>query len=125
MNNAKEIANKLRLMEEKLSKSPLNKPFKFFGLFHRDDYDKWDVLVSAKWLDKDQREGLEFLVSEIKKVLNEKEILMLSRIVPYPTKDEIPTAFAKAIQTEHSVVEVKDSNFFGIPIKEAFIITSR
>ncbi|HLZ14765.1 MAG TPA: hypothetical protein VKQ34_02120 [Candidatus Saccharimonadales bacterium] len=125
MSSIKDIAEKLRKMELRLSEKPNEKPFKFFGLFLRQDYDKWDLLVSAEWLDKDVRSGVESLVKEINKTLDQEEILKLSRIVPYPTGDDIPNAFAKAISTNHGLVEVRDSNFFGIPIKEAFIITAR
>jgi hypothetical protein len=29
------------------------------------------------------------------------------------------------VQIEHGGVEVRDSNFFGLPVKHAFIITSK
>jgi hypothetical protein len=34
-------------------------------------------------------------------------------------------AFNRAIRIEHGRLEVKDSSFFGLPVKRAYIITSR
>lgn len=124
MSSPKQVAEKLQTLEIKLSSAPTNKSFKFFALLLREDVQKWDLVVSATWLDTNQLEGLKFLVAQIRQALTEDEFLMLSRIVPHPTTSEIPAAFARAINAEHGLIEIKDSNFFGFNIKEAYIITS-
>jgi hypothetical protein len=34
-------------------------------------------------------------------------------------------ALHKAMQTEHGMTEIQDSNFFGLQIKHAYLITSK
>ena len=56
---------------------------------------------------------------------SQKELLKLSRIAIIESHEPALAALQQAIQTEHGIAEIKDSNFFGLQIKHAYIITSR
>ncbi|HSW66741.1 MAG TPA: hypothetical protein VLI54_06410 [Bacillota bacterium] len=124
MINIKTIAQKLQDLEKTFSAEPINKPVNFLALFLRDDHDKWDLLVSADWLNQDQRSGIQFLVSEFKKTLTNDEILKLSSIVPIPTGIEIPPVFTD-VDTTEGVVELREVKFYNNLIGEAYIIKAR
>ena len=100
--------------------------FALFALFMREDApDRWDLIVSAPWAGRDKSSTVSYFVSQIKSRLGEQGLLSLSRIVVVDPEDAAVQAFNGAFQIEHGRVEVKDSSFFGLPVKHAYIITSQ
>jgi hypothetical protein len=100
--------------------------FVLFALFGREDVpDRWDLIVSAPWASPDDETALEYMLSEIKKNMGQEDLTSLSRIVFVDPYDRAVESLNRAIHTEHGSVEVRDTNFFGLPIKHAFIITSK
>jgi hypothetical protein len=100
--------------------------FRLFALFLRDDVpDRWDLMVSAPWATEDKKSALRYLVDEIKANLGNDVLTALSRIVIVNPDDAAVGSLNKSIKVEHGSVEVRDSNFFGLPIKHAYIITSK
>jgi len=100
--------------------------FTLFALFMREDApDRWDLIVSAPWTGDDKRSTVNYFVTQIKSRLGEPELTSLSRIVVVDPQDAAVQAINRAIQIEHGTVEVRDGNFFGLPIKQAYIITSK
>ena len=120
-----ETREKLALLEREISEK--RRDFALFGLFLREDAqdeDKWDLLVSAPWLDADKKEGLSYLAKEIQKRLEPDELLSISRIVVLEKGNPILEAIHKAVNVKHGEVKVQDSNFFGVRITQACISTS-
>jgi len=101
--------------------------FTLFALFLREDVpDRWDLIVAAPWVGGDKEESVNFLIDQIKQRLGEQELTNLSRIVLADPDDVSVANFNRAIRVEHGPpIEVVDSNFFGMPIKHAYIITSK
>lgn len=100
--------------------------FVLFALFMREDApDRWDLIVSAPWTGGDKRAVVNYLVGQIKLRLGEEDLTTLSRIIVVDPQDTAVQALNRAIQIEHGGVEVRDSSFFGLPIKQAYIITSK
>lgn len=100
--------------------------FALFALFLREDVpDRWDLIVSAPWVGTDREAALNYFVEEIKSVLGSQDLTVLSRIVFIDPSDPAVENLNRAIHVEHGTAEVRDSNFFGLPIKHAFIITSK
>lgn len=101
-------------------------PFALFALFMREDApDRWDLIISAPWAGDDKRSVVDYFVSQIKSRLGEQGLTSLSRIVVIDPQDAAVEALNRAIQIEHGRVEVRDSNFFGLTVKHAYIITSQ
>lgn len=120
----KEIAEKLRLEERRLAER--KGPFDLFALFLREDaFDKWDLVASAKWIDKNKSDALKLLTRRVQSVLTKEEVLKLSRVVLIEESDPVLRAWQSAMKVEHGLAEIQDSNFFGLPIKHAYLITSQ
>ena len=120
----KEIVEKLKGYEEIMAKEKGR--FYFFGLFLRDDApDKWDLLVDADWIEKNKEESFKYIVDMVQKGLSKEELLKLSRIVlineKNPDLEATYEAISKAIGGGRNI-EIKDSNFFGLQIKHAYVI---
>ena len=100
--------------------------FTLFALFMREDVpDRWDLIVSAMWVGEDKRSAVSYLVGQIKEKLGEQDLTSLSRIVLIDPEEVAVQNINRAIQVEHGKVDVRDSNFFGLAIKHAHIITSK
>lgn len=100
--------------------------FVLFALFLREDVpDRWDLIVSAPWATADQKSALDYLIGKIKSDVGAEDLTLLSRIVFVDPADVAVQNLNRAINIEHGSVEVRDSNFFGLPIKHAYIITSK
>jgi len=100
--------------------------FVLFALFMREDVpDRWDLMVSAPWIGDDKQGVVDYLVGEIRSRMGTQALTDLSRIVVVDPNDAAVQALNRAIRIEHGGVEVKDSNFFGLQVKHAFIITSK
>jgi hypothetical protein len=106
--------------------SSIRGDFALFALFLREDVpDRWDLIVSAPWASADKSSALDYFVTKIKSDIGPQGLIDLSRIVFIDPKDATVEALNNAINVEHGLSEVRDSNFFGLAIKHAFIITSK
>lgn len=119
----KELVNKLMLIEKETSAE--KGEYNLFALFLREESNKWDILVSASWMNANKEEALKYLAQKIQTSLSKNELLLISRIVIIEENNPELPALQKAIHIEHGAVEIKDTNFFGLEIKHAFLITSR
>ena len=118
------LAEKLATVERQIAEE--RGPFVLFALFLREDaQDKWDLVASAPWLEKDKQGAFELLANQIRSALTQEELLSISRIVLVDHNDPALQAVHRAIKAEHGMVEIRDSNFFGLQIKHAYIITSQ
>ena len=120
----KDIVEKLAAVEKRVSEE--KGPFSLYALFLREDApDKWDLIVSAPWFHSSDKKTLDYLTGQIQSSLKPHELIMLSRVVVVEPTDRSVSAIQRAVNIEHGDTEVKDSSFFGLPIKHAYIITSQ
>lgn len=99
--------------------------FNLFALFLREDaVDKWDILVASDWIYQDKQKSLSLIAEKLQEKLNKDELINISRIVLIENNNPALDAIQQAIHIKHEPIEVKDSNFFGLQIKHAYIITS-
>ena len=100
--------------------------FSLFALFLREESpDKWDLIVSAPWIEADKEGSLRYLASLVQSRLTPSGLLSLSKIVLIDVDNPALEAVQNTVAVEHGKVEVRDSNYFGLPIKQAYIITSK
>lgn len=119
-----ELASNFTRLESRIAEEKGD--FALFALFLREDVpDRWDLIVSAPWVGPDRQAALNYLVNEIKSFLGPQDLTALSRIVIVDPNDAEVQNLNRAISVEHGAAEVRDSNFFGLPIKHAYIITSK
>ena len=120
----RQLTEKFTLLESQIAKE--RGDFTLFALFMREDVpDRWDLIISAPWVGEDKRGAVDYLIDQIKSRLGKEDLIWLSRIVPVDPEDVEVRDFNRSIQVEHGNVEVNDSNFFGLAIKRAHIITSK
>ena len=119
----KKIVEKLLHIEKQTSEE--KGPYILFALFLREDSpDRWDLLVSAPWVSEDKYKAIEYLADALKRTLQPAELIRLSRIVPIETDNPALNSLHKAVQVEHGIVEMKNCDFFDMPIRHAYFITS-
>jgi hypothetical protein len=120
----KQIIEKLASLERDIASE--KGEFSLFALFLREDADnKWDFLASAPWLEANNRESLDYLANQLRARLDTQELLSLSMIVLLEQDNPVLEAIHKVIKVRHGMAEVRDSIFSGVPIKHAYIITSK
>jgi hypothetical protein len=120
----KELIDKLGKIEKDISAE--KGPFLLFALFLREDApDLWDLLIAANWVEKNKAESLKYISTHLSKSLKPDELIKLSRILLIDSNNPGLKAIHKTIHIEHGNAEIKDSNFFGLQIKHAHLITSK
>ncbi len=120
----KEIVNKLLAIEKETSAE--RGEYDLFALFLREESsDKWDIVVSANWINNNKEDVLKYLARKIQKAFTQSELLLISRIVIIEDTNPALPSLQQTVSIEHGSAEIKDTNFFGLQIKHAFLITSR
>lgn len=100
--------------------------FVFFGLFLREEaLDKWDVVISAPWLDADNLKALREFVEKVTTIVGKQELLTLSRIVPLDQHDPNLDAVLQAVQVDNGPLELWHPDFFGLDIRRAYILRAQ
>lgn len=120
----KKLVEKLLKVELRLSQE--RGAFELFALFLREDSpDRWDLLISSAWVAENKSEAIRLIVTKLKKVLSPNELIAISRVVTIDRGNPALDALHSAVQVEHSIAEVKNSNFFGLNIVHAYLITCK
>lgn len=113
------------LLQVERSISEEKGPFSLFALFLREEApEKWDLVVSAPWIEEDKKSALKLISERVQGCLTASDLPIISRIVLADPSDPAVAAINRAVRVEHSAVEVKDSTFFGLQIKQAHIFAS-
>lgn len=116
------VAEKLREIEVELSAKEGD--FTLFALVELEDaLGKWDIIVSADWISKNQKQILNMIAFRISTRLDKSEQLALSRIIILPPSDRFVQNL-NLIGAEHGNVKIKNCSFNGIVVKEAILIAS-
>ena len=119
-----DLSNKFRDLESRIAQEKGG--FTLFALLMREDVpDRWDLIVSAPWVGTDKHAAVEYFVNQIRSQLGQQDLTSLARIVVVDPQDAAVRAFNGLVEIEHGGAEVRDSNLFGLPVKHAFIITSK
>lgn len=119
----KQLAEKIAPAERELSQT--KGKVTLFALFLREDApSKWDMVIAAPWAHERTGEHLKDIVALLKRHLSSDEMVNLSRIILTSSADDYVRSINRAINVVHGTIEVKDSDFFGMPMKHAVIMTS-
>ena len=118
-----ELVQKVRELEREISRK--KGPFDFFGLILREDSEKWDLVAAAKWFGDDDHDALSLIAHKLRDALGDEGMQMISRIVMLSRHDTFIAEATEALQLEHGLKAVQDTEFGGVPIVHGFIITSR
>lgn len=100
--------------------------FVLFGLFLREEAsDKWDLVISAPWLEEGKLVALSEFIKRIAPVVGEQELLTLSRVITLNHDDPSLEAILGAFSIEDDTLEINDTTLFGMRIKHAYIIRAK
>ena len=120
----KDFAEKFRAIESELSEQ--KGPFNLFALFLREGSPStWDLLINAPWAEDNKSDALKLIAKQVTDQLGSSGMTYLSRIVLIEPDNPGFEAITNAFSTEHGLLEVKETNLFGLQIEHAYIITSR
>jgi hypothetical protein len=116
---------KLRKVMHELS-AEKGEEFSLFGLFLRAEApDRWDLVVSSPWLEEGKLKALGEFVEKLSAAIGEKQLLSLSRVVTLNADDAALRAVTKAVTVEDGLVEIRDSDLFGLKIAHAYILRAK
>ncbi|GAB4015307.1 hypothetical protein [Spirosoma koreense] len=92
----------------------------FLALALREDAFVWDLLIAAEWIDKDQREALDYLTRQAQRILTKEELLKISAVILL--RHEFYTE-GKIVTSELGWEET-DIDLYGIAVKKAYIFAA-
>jgi hypothetical protein len=99
--------------------------FRLFALFLREDSpNRWDLLVSAPWLEANQADGMDYLAKQVQSRLDTEELLTISRLVFIGEHTPGLREILGVVNVLHGRVEVGSGNYFGLDIKRGYILTA-
>lgn len=116
----KQILEKLRDVEKDISREKGSISL-FAFLLPEDAPNRWDVLVAAPWITKENKyeDVLEYIVKKIQKRLNKQEIIYISKVLPI----EGNNAELKTLSGLYGdVTEIQNQIFLGVPIEHGYFI---
>ena len=100
--------------------------FSLFALCLREGaIGKWDLVVTAPWLEGDDGEGLRYLARLLQSRLSPKELLSLSGVIVLSESDPFPVALKRLGKTEHSSRFSREMEVAGVPLEKVVLITNR
>jgi hypothetical protein len=115
---------KLRQLMRDLSRE--KGEFSFFGLFLREEApDRWDLVVSSPWLEDSDLNTLREFAEKLRAAIGEEQLLFVSRIVTLDADEPALDAVTREISVEDGLVELRDADFFGHRMAQAYILRSR
>lgn len=127
MKDMKNIITKLMYIEKEISKDM--GPFKLFALLLREDKEKWDLLVSAAWIDLDKYDSLKYVASKLQSKLNQEELFEISGIVIIDDMSIIDNINKEIYKHSYKVDyphvdEITNYDISGIKIRHGYIVAS-
>jgi hypothetical protein len=98
-------------------------PFVLAGLFMREDAPgRWDLVVSAPWLQRGKLVALDDFVKRLSDALGQEEVLSLSRVVTLNRKDPALKRILQELGSITQPVEKVGHNLFGLPVEHAYVL---
>lgn len=120
-----EWVNKLAALEKRIAQE--RGAFSLFALFQQEggSFGKWDLVFAAPWADPNLIDALYYVGKILQASLTSQEMASISMIAPVPTQDPGVEEVLDSVSQEHGLAELRDKDFFGKPIKRAFVITAK
>lgn len=119
---AQTLAGRLQLAEKAIAST--QGPFVLFVLAEREEApSKWDLLVSAAWLDT-SRQGVQQMVDSLKPYLTESDWLALASITPLAPTLGCVKWIARKYNVQHGSQEVIDTFWDSLFIPHGYVITA-
>ncbi len=124
----KEITEKIKDIIKDLEST--HNPLLICALFLReDDLEKWDIIISASWLNPTEMESYRNISKKLQESLSDAELVQFSRIVLLNAEDPV-VSYLQNLETisNGSFKELRAdelSEKFKFPIKKAYLLRSQ
>ncbi len=124
-----EILDKLKSVVLALEKE--HQPILFFALFLREDsLQKWDIVISAPWLNPSEMHAYQIIASKLQATLSSSEIIEISRAVILDHTDPAILFLQEVCPLTNGGFKESPKDFsveplsekFGFTIKKAYIL---
>jgi hypothetical protein len=102
--------------------------FTLFALFKRaDGLGRWDLVVSAPWLEGGKLKVLSELVDLVAKSMGRKRLTELARVETVPGDDPTVKSILDSLPVDDDDTErrIQNVDFFGLQIEEAIIVRAK
>ncbi len=101
--------------------------FNLFALMLREEsQDRWDLVLSANWLDANPNKYYEYILNKIAKGLGKiEEVNKISRIIFLNKHDKFFKEIKYFIKPEQNITELKEIKINDIHFKHVLIFTSK
>lgn len=97
-----------------------------FAVFEREDIPgRWDLVIAAPWVKRNNEHALRLLAEEMKNRLPASELERVSRIVLLDPADASVRAITSEHSVEHDRVEIGEGLHYGLPVERGYVITAR
>lgn len=101
-------------------------PFTLFGLFMREDSpSRWDLVLSAPWLEKGKLKALGEFVEVLTDAIGQDGVFSFSRIVTLNGQDPTLRAILREVASTTLPFSKHGHSLFGLPIEEAHILRAK
>lgn len=97
-----------------------------FALFLREDsLEKWDIVVSASWLNSSDKNAYTMVISKIQSILNVSELVEISRVVILDNTDPVVSFLQEVCPLTNGGFKETPKDFSVEPFSEKFGFTIR
>ena len=124
----KQIIDKLKSLILAIEKE--NAPLLICALFLREEpLEKWDIVISATWLDSQEMQSYEIISSKLQTYLSDSELVQFSRVVILDQDDPV-VSYLQNLETlsngGYKELRAEDlSEKFKFTIKRAYLLRSQ
>lgn len=119
----KKLVDKILLLGKFLQES--GNILNLFALVKKENStDSWDLVISSKSFKKDEKEIIQDIIQLLQKELNNVELERIARIVVLKPESPFVKNINLTMGVTNSVINVKDSTFNNLLIKEMILFSS-
>src|SRR2546422_6259067 len=125
MENCMDFIQKLIALEKSIAAEKGD--FSLFAIAKRaEGIGLWDVIVSAPWAGKKEKEVIDFIFSKMKEILTPDDLMLISRIEVFAPDNPSVRQIYQLIKepVKHGNVELSSWTLSNIPVSHAHIITA-
>jgi hypothetical protein len=118
-----ELVTKLQSVEDEVTRE--RGGILFFGLLKTAELpDKWDLVISARWVTESKLSDLRYLAEKLRARLTPDEMISLARIVLLEPKDTILLARGGLLDLRPGALQLIHVSINEMTVTHAYIITS-
>lgn len=100
--------------------------FTLFALFRRaNGLGRWDLVVSAPWLEKGKSKAFGELVDLLAKSIDKGSFLQLARVEPIPGNNPTLKSILADFPVDDGERRLRNADLFGLEIAEAIILRAK